>query len=94
MVDGLRDTVDKQRKDLDGVRKEIMEKEMLCSALRVGRLFFTAQNLYTDLFIALGVMFWPFFFIYFKYRNRCRTWRLSRTMPKLPEKRREDSGPR
>lgn len=39
VVDGLRDTVDKQRSDLEGVRKEIMEKEMLCSALRVGRLF-------------------------------------------------------
>lgn len=39
VVDGLRDTVDKQRRDLDGVRKEIIGKEMLCSALRVGRLF-------------------------------------------------------
>lgn len=37
-------------------------------------------------------MFWAFF--YFKYRNRCHTWRLSRTMHKLPEKRLEDSGPR
>lgn len=34
VVDGLRDTVDKQRRDLDGVRKEIIGKEMLCSALR------------------------------------------------------------
>ncbi|KAM9361738.1 E3 ubiquitin-protein ligase TRAIP [Symphorus nematophorus] len=34
VVDGLKETVDKQRKDLDSVRKEVMEKEMLCSALR------------------------------------------------------------
>nr|XP_046240665.1 E3 ubiquitin-protein ligase TRAIP [Scatophagus argus] len=34
VVDGLKDTVDKQRRDLDSMRKEIMEKEMLCSALR------------------------------------------------------------
>uniref|UniRef100_A0AAQ6AAS9 RING-type domain-containing protein n=2 Tax=Amphiprion ocellaris TaxID=80972 RepID=A0AAQ6AAS9_AMPOC len=33
-MDSLRDTVDKQRRDLDSVRKEIMEKEMLCCALR------------------------------------------------------------
>lgn len=39
VVDGLRDTVDKQRRDLDGARKEAMEKEMLCSALRVGVFF-------------------------------------------------------
>lgn len=34
VMDSLKDTVDKQRRDLDSVRKEIMEKEMLCSALR------------------------------------------------------------
>lgn len=34
MIDSLRDTVDKQRKDVDGFRKEAMEKDMLCSALR------------------------------------------------------------
>lgn len=39
VVDGLRDTVEKQKRDLDSVRKEIMEKEMLCSALRVCCLF-------------------------------------------------------
>lgn len=33
VVDGLRDTVDKQKKDLDCKRKEIIEKEKLCSAL-------------------------------------------------------------
>ncbi|XP_068450183.1 E3 ubiquitin-protein ligase TRAIP [Clinocottus analis] len=33
-VDNLKDIVDKQRRDLDGVRKDIMEKEMLCSTLR------------------------------------------------------------
>ncbi|XP_041639258.1 E3 ubiquitin-protein ligase TRAIP [Cheilinus undulatus] len=34
VVDGLKETVDRQRRDLDSVRKEVMEKEMLCSALR------------------------------------------------------------
>ncbi|XP_026162965.1 E3 ubiquitin-protein ligase TRAIP [Mastacembelus armatus] len=34
MVDDLKDTVDKQKRDLDSLRKEIREKEMLCSALR------------------------------------------------------------
>lgn len=38
MVDGLKDTVDRQKRDLDCVRKQIVEKEMLCSALRVSRL--------------------------------------------------------
>ncbi|XP_075997302.1 E3 ubiquitin-protein ligase TRAIP [Genypterus blacodes] len=33
-MDNMRDTVDRQKRDLDGVRKEIGEKEMLCSALR------------------------------------------------------------
>ena len=36
VVDNLKDTVDRQRRDLDSVRKEMTEKEMLCSALRVG----------------------------------------------------------
>lgn len=35
VMDSLKDTVDKQRRDLDSTRKEIMEKEMLCAALRV-----------------------------------------------------------
>lgn len=63
VVDGLRDTVDKQRRDLDGVRKEIIGKEMLCSALRVGRLFSLLKTFFLliYLFIALGVMFWAFF---------------------------------
>nr|XP_020489511.1 E3 ubiquitin-protein ligase TRAIP [Labrus bergylta] len=34
VVEGLKDTVERQRRDLDGVRKDVMEKEMLCSALR------------------------------------------------------------
>ncbi|KAF7656871.1 hypothetical protein LDENG_00034660 [Lucifuga dentata] len=33
-MDSLKDTVDKQRRDLDSVQKEMVEKEMLCSALR------------------------------------------------------------
>lgn len=39
VADSLKDTVDKQRRDLDSARKEIKEKEMLCSALRVSFLF-------------------------------------------------------
>lgn len=34
-MDCLKTTVDKQKRDLDSMRKEIREKEMLCSALRV-----------------------------------------------------------
>lgn len=40
VVDSLKDTVDKQKRDLDSMRKEIREKEMLCSALRVSCMFF------------------------------------------------------
>lgn len=35
MVESLKDSMDKQRRDLDSLRKEIKEKEMLCSALKV-----------------------------------------------------------
>lgn len=35
LVEGLKDTVDKQKKDLNIVQKEIMKKDMLCSALKV-----------------------------------------------------------
>lgn len=35
IVDSLKDSVDKQRRDLDSLRKEIKEKDMLCSALKV-----------------------------------------------------------
>nr|XP_046198727.1 E3 ubiquitin-protein ligase TRAIP [Oncorhynchus gorbuscha]XP_046198728.1 E3 ubiquitin-protein ligase TRAIP [Oncorhynchus gorbuscha]XP_046198729.1 E3 ubiquitin-protein ligase TRAIP [Oncorhynchus gorbuscha] len=34
MVEGLKETVDRQKKDLDIVRKEIGKKDMLCSVLR------------------------------------------------------------
>uniref|UniRef100_A0A8D3AW42 TRAF-interacting protein n=1 Tax=Scophthalmus maximus TaxID=52904 RepID=A0A8D3AW42_SCOMX len=44
VVDGLKDTVDKQRRDLDGVKKEIMEKEMLCSALRKQMTYMETQQ--------------------------------------------------
>lgn len=44
-VDGLKDTVDKQRRDLDSMRKEVMEKEMLCSALRVSSLCYLLHTL-------------------------------------------------
>ncbi|XP_059185403.1 E3 ubiquitin-protein ligase TRAIP [Centropristis striata] len=44
MVDSLKETVDKQRRDLDSVRKEIMEKEMLCSALRKQMAYLETQH--------------------------------------------------
>ncbi|XP_071779082.2 E3 ubiquitin-protein ligase TRAIP [Centroberyx gerrardi] len=34
VADSLKDTVDRQRRDLDSVRKEMKEKEILCCALR------------------------------------------------------------
>uniref|UniRef100_A0A671WRA3 TRAF-interacting protein n=1 Tax=Sparus aurata TaxID=8175 RepID=A0A671WRA3_SPAAU len=43
-VDGLKDTVDKQRRDLDSMRKEVMEKEMLCSALRKQMTYLETQQ--------------------------------------------------
>ncbi|XP_069017209.1 E3 ubiquitin-protein ligase TRAIP [Embiotoca jacksoni] len=44
MVDGLRDTVDKHKRDLDSVRKEIMEKEMLCAALKKQMTYLETQQ--------------------------------------------------
>uniref|UniRef100_A0A8D0A8I3 TRAF-interacting protein n=1 Tax=Sander lucioperca TaxID=283035 RepID=A0A8D0A8I3_SANLU len=44
VLDSLNDTVDKQRRDLDSVRKEIMEKEMLCSALRKQMTYLETQQ--------------------------------------------------
>lgn len=46
VVDSLRDTVDKQRRDLDSVRKDIMEKEMLCSSLRVSCLYSVFKTIF------------------------------------------------
>lgn len=43
-TDNLKDIVEKQRKDLDSVRKEIMEKEMLCSALRKQMTYLETQH--------------------------------------------------
>lgn len=34
-VDTLKDTIERQKKDLDRLRKEVGDKEMLCSVLRV-----------------------------------------------------------
>lgn len=34
-AESLKETIEKQRADLDRVRREIGEKEMLCTALRV-----------------------------------------------------------
>ncbi|KAM7402624.1 hypothetical protein PAMP_017847 [Pampus punctatissimus] len=44
VVDSLKDTVDKQKRDLDGVRKDIVEKEMLCSALRKQMTYLETQH--------------------------------------------------
>ncbi|XP_039971409.1 E3 ubiquitin-protein ligase TRAIP [Xiphias gladius] len=44
VVDNLKETVDKQRRDLDSVRKEIVEKEMLCSALRKQMTYLETQQ--------------------------------------------------
>ncbi|XP_040889566.1 E3 ubiquitin-protein ligase TRAIP [Toxotes jaculatrix] len=44
VMESLKDTVDKQRKDLDSVRKEIIEKEMLCSALRKQMTYLETQQ--------------------------------------------------
>lgn len=43
-MDGLKDTVDKQRRDLDSLRKETVEKEMLCSALRKQMTYLETQQ--------------------------------------------------
>lgn len=43
-VDKLKDVVDKQKRDLDGVRKDIMEKEMLCSTLRKQMTYLETQQ--------------------------------------------------
>ncbi|XP_072308941.1 E3 ubiquitin-protein ligase TRAIP [Eucyclogobius newberryi] len=44
IIDGLRDTVDKQRKDVDNYRKDAMEKDMLCSALRKQMAYLETQQ--------------------------------------------------
>ncbi|KAI9546423.1 hypothetical protein NQZ68_027592 [Dissostichus eleginoides] len=44
VLDGLKDTVDKQNRDLDSVRKEIMEKEMLCCTLRKQMKYLETQH--------------------------------------------------
>ncbi|XP_068171086.1 E3 ubiquitin-protein ligase TRAIP isoform X2 [Antennarius striatus] len=43
-VDGLKDTADKQKRDLDAMRKEIREKEMLCSALKKQMTYLETQQ--------------------------------------------------
>ena len=45
-LEGLKSTVDKQRRDLDKVRKEIVDKDMLCTALRVRPLLCRLQSQY------------------------------------------------
>ncbi|XP_019734941.1 E3 ubiquitin-protein ligase TRAIP [Hippocampus comes] len=43
-VDDLKDSVDMQRRDLDGMRKEIFEKDVLCSALKKQMTYLEAQH--------------------------------------------------
>ncbi|CAM4731740.1 hypothetical protein PO909_020279 [Leuciscus waleckii] len=43
-VDTLKDTIEKQKKDLDRVRKEIGDKDMLCSVLRKQMNFLESQK--------------------------------------------------
>ncbi|XP_054881006.1 E3 ubiquitin-protein ligase TRAIP [Poeciliopsis prolifica] len=43
-MDGLKDTVNKQRRDLDAVRKEVMEKEMVCVALKKQMVYLETQQ--------------------------------------------------
>ncbi|XP_067287305.1 E3 ubiquitin-protein ligase TRAIP [Pseudorasbora parva] len=43
-VDTLKDTIERQKKDLDRVRKEIGDKEMLCSVLRKQMNFLESQK--------------------------------------------------
>ncbi|KAJ0068362.1 hypothetical protein NL108_005930, partial [Boleophthalmus pectinirostris] len=44
VMDGLRDTVAKQRKDMDSLRKDAMEKDMLCGALRKQMTYLETQQ--------------------------------------------------
>ncbi|XP_041837409.1 E3 ubiquitin-protein ligase TRAIP [Melanotaenia boesemani] len=43
-MDSLKDTVDKQRRELDSARKEVLDKEMLCSAYRKQMTYFETQQ--------------------------------------------------
>ncbi|CAL8339767.1 unnamed protein product [Lota lota] len=43
-LESLRSTVDKQRRDLDNVRKEMVDKDMLCSALRKQMTYLETQQ--------------------------------------------------
>lgn len=44
VISGLKETVDKQKKDLDSVQKEMREKEMICSALRKQMKYLETQH--------------------------------------------------
>jgi hypothetical protein len=43
-LEGLKSTVEKQRRDHDKVRKEMVDKDMLCTALRVRSLLCRLQS--------------------------------------------------
>ncbi|XP_014904156.1 E3 ubiquitin-protein ligase TRAIP [Poecilia latipinna] len=44
VMDGLKDTVNKQRRDLDAMRKEVMDKEMVCVALKKQMVYLETQQ--------------------------------------------------
>lgn len=44
VMDGLRDTVDKQKRDMEVLRKGFMEKDMLCSTLRKQMTYLETQQ--------------------------------------------------
>uniref|UniRef100_A0A8C5D6K0 RING-type domain-containing protein n=1 Tax=Gouania willdenowi TaxID=441366 RepID=A0A8C5D6K0_GOUWI len=44
MVDSLKEMVAKQKKDLDSMRKEVMEKDMLCSTLKKQMKYLETKN--------------------------------------------------
>lgn len=90
-MDNLRDTVDRQKRDLDSAQKEIVEKEMLCSALRVScpsfnLIFYTLMHICT--FFVMGSIFYVT-----SHRNRWHIWRFSTMKLRLPRRRPGDFGP-
>lgn len=94
MMDTLKEMVDKQKKDLDRGKREIMEKEGLCSTLKVCRWGLLAAEQKPVVFYNLSVIL--NYFVTFTMSNRSRwcIWRHNRRMPSLPERRPRDSEPK
>lgn len=66
VMDDLMGTVELQRKALDSIQKEIMEKEKLCSALRVRLqpVFYGCENCMVLLYVRLLHFWFGFLFFY------------------------------